>query len=167
MAQELELKCEPERSAELAPLIDAVVAEVLATMFFTDAEAVPCDTEWLATAVCVRLQFEGTHQGEVCLCISREAADAVACAFLGSDYEETTEAERGHVILELTNILCGAVLSRIWPESRLLLSPPVAATWSADLPASLHRSFTMPEGHLALSIRIAAGNRHEGCETEE
>jgi hypothetical protein len=87
--------------------------------------------------------------------VSVEAVDAIAASFLGLDPMEVTDAERGQVIQELSNILCGATLSHLWPESKLALSSPELAAWQ-EWPGSgaLHRCFAIPEGLLATSVRL-------------
>ncbi len=87
--------------------------------------------------------------------VSAEATDPIAASFLGLDPMELTAAERGQVIQELTNILCGAMLSHLWPESQLALSSPELTPWM-EWPSDglLHRCFTIPEGMLAISIRF-------------
>ena len=87
--------------------------------------------------------------------LSSQAADSIAPAFLGLDPAETTPLARGQVILELTNILCGAVLSKLWPESKLSLASPELANSEFRL-EGLHRCFTLPEGMLSVSLRVQA-----------
>src|SRR4029077_9711129 len=96
-------------SAGFRELVPAVFAEVLETMFFTEALPPECSHAWLSAALEVRIRFEGSHFGEMRLGISREAADSIACAFLGLEPLEITDALRTQVLLELTNILCGAI----------------------------------------------------------
>jgi hypothetical protein len=138
-----------------------VAAEVLETMFFTDAEVARCEHSWLGPglsnsgASCARIRFEGSHRGEMMLGVSVEAADPIAASFLGLDPMELTDAQRGQVIQELTNIFCGAMLSRLWPESKLALGSPELMTWQEWSGAgALHRCFMIPEGLLATSIRL-------------
>jgi hypothetical protein len=76
---------------------------------------------------------------------------------MGLDPGETPEAERSQVILELANIFCGAILSRVWPESRLQLDAPELTAWADG--DELHCCLEMPEGKLALAVRI--------CQTPE
>src|SRR5579863_4966259 len=136
--------------------IQQVATEVLETMFFTEAEPVACEHGWLASATCACIRFEGSHRGEMLLGVSPEAADPIAASFLGLDPMELTEAQRGQVIQELSNILCGATLSRLWPESKLALSSPELTSgreWPAE--GLLHRCFVIPEGMLGISIRLA------------
>jgi len=45
------------------------------------------------------------------------------------------------------------MLSHLWPESRLALASPELTAWQ-DWPGALHRCFLIPEGTLAISIRL-------------
>jgi hypothetical protein len=137
-----------------------VASEVLETMFFTEAEVVACDHGWMEIAPCARIRFDGSHSGEMLLGVSVEAADPIAASFLGLDPMELTEAQRGQMVQELSNILCGAMLSQLWPESTLALSGPELTAWP-EWPSqgTLHRCLALPEGMLAISIRLTpSGN---------
>lgn len=139
---------------EAAQTVDRVAAQVLETMFFTEAELSTCDHFWLEIADCARVQFEGSHFGEMQLGISANAADPIAAAFLGLD-EHPSKAQLGEVIQELANVLCGAMLSQLWPDSKLALASPQSTLWHDwDLHNMLHRCFAIPEGMLAISIRL-------------
>ncbi len=156
---ELESKPDQPATLELEPTegdtVRQVAADVLETMFFTEAEVVACEHEWLREAPCAHIRFEGSHSGEMLLAVSKEAADPIAGAFLGIDIEELNDAQRGQVIEELANILCGAMLSHLWPESKLALAPPELTFWQDWAPAEkLHRCFVIPEGNLAVTIRL-------------
>lgn len=144
-----------EDDAEAGQTAARVAAEVLETMFFTEAEPVACEHAWLEAARTARIRFEGSHCGEMLLGVSAEAADPIAAAFLGLEAEELGEAERGQVIQELANILCGAMLSQLWPESTLALASPELARWE-EWPQQgvLHRCYAIPEGMLAVSVRL-------------
>ncbi len=152
---------EQPRGLDLEPAavdtIREVTAEVLETMFFTEAEVAGCEHGWLRPAPCARIRFEGSHRGEMLLGVSEEAADPIAASFLGLDPMELTGAQRGQMIQELSNILCGAMLSRLWPQSRLTLYSPELTPWQ-EWPAEglVHRCFAIPEGTLAISIRLVA-----------
>ena len=131
MSERVEFMREPEpeletQPAETAPdalrdVIGRVPAEVLETMFFAEAIPADCGHEWLNAAVGARIRFEGSHRGEMRLSVSGAAADSIACAFLGLEPPELTEPLRAQVLLELANILCGAILSHLWPESKVAL----------------------------------------------
>ena len=152
-----------EQEPAAADTVREVAAEVLETMFFTEAEPAICEHAWLVPnpsdygARCACIRFEGSHDGEMLLGVSQEAADPIAASFLGLELHELTDARRDEVIQELTNILCGAMLSRLWPESKLALGSPELTAWQ-EWPAggALHRCFMIPEGLLAISIRLLA-----------
>ncbi|HUA77866.1 MAG TPA: chemotaxis protein CheX [Acetobacteraceae bacterium] len=132
-----------------------MTAEVLETMFFTEAGRASCDHGWLAAASCAHIVFDGSHRGAMLLAVSAEAAAPIGASFLGLDPMELTEMQRGQVIQELANILCGAMLSHLWPESKLALAPPELTAWRDWLcPGVLHRCFALAEGPLAISIQL-------------
>jgi Chemotaxis phosphatase CheX len=136
---------------------DQVASEVLETMFFTEAEPVACEHAWLGAAHTARIRFDGSHRGEMLLGVSGEAVDSIAASFLGVEAGEASDAERGQVIQELANILCGALLSRLWPESTLALSSPELTRWEEPPSVGmLQRCFVLPEGRVALSVRLEA-----------
>jgi Chemotaxis phosphatase CheX len=157
MLPELEQQYSMDREPGASETIRQVAAEVLETMFFTEAELVPCEHAWLGSAQCGRIQFEGSHSGEMLLALSAEATEPIAASFLGLDPMELTDAQRGQVVQELSNIMCGALLSHLWPESRLALASPELTPWREWLgEGALHRCFALPEGMVALSIRLTS-----------
>src|SRR5581483_2469259 len=150
MHREFEAQC--HTAAGTMPLLTdvdlepatGIVTEVLETMFFAEAVSADCDGhEWLASAVSDRIGFDGSYSGEMRLSVSLEAASALAAAFLGIEPLETTELLRAQVILELTNILCGAILSRLCPESKLALAPPEAVGIEQEGGRALHQCSEM------------------------
>jgi hypothetical protein len=136
-------------------VIDRVAAEVLETMFFTEAVAGGCDHASSPPDISVRIDFEGSHAGEFVLGVPLSAARPIAAAFLGLAEDEIAEKECNQVIFELANILCGAVLSNRWPDSRLSLAMPELVAGGPPREGALHRCFTLPEGVLALTIACA------------
>ncbi len=159
MPPEIEAVCGSGTPADgLADVVERVVAEVLETMFFAEAVPGPCCHDWMGCAVLARVCFEGSHWGEMRLSTSLEASESIACAFLGADPAEATDTARAEVMLELANILCGAILSRLWPESKLALGAPELLAEAGDFPGCrLHRCFELPEGSLAVCIRWSEG----------
>jgi hypothetical protein len=142
-----------------------VAAEVLETMFFTEAQVVACEHGWIAMAPCASIRFDGSHCGEMLLGVSVEAADPIAASFLGLDPMELTDTQRGQVVQELSNILCGAMLSQLWPESTLALSEPELTAWP-EWPnqGTLHRCLAIPEGMVAISIRLTRSGDRPGAD---
>jgi hypothetical protein len=157
MLPELEQQLPLDQEPGASDVIQQVAAEVLETMFFTEAQVDVCDHAWLEAAPCARIRFEGSHCGEMLLAVSAEAVVPIAASFLGLAEDELTDPQRGQVVQELANILCGAMLSHLWPESKLDLVSPELEAWQDWVPeGTLHRCFTLPEGRLAISIRLVA-----------
>jgi len=134
-----------------------VAAEVLETMFFDEAVAAPCDHGWISSAASVRLTFAGSHCGEFLLSVSPEVGRSIAPAFLGIEPEEVTAGESSQVLLELANILCGSVVSQLWPDSDLMLEAPELIQVEGPIEDALHECFLLPEGMLAVSIGMCKG----------
>jgi chemotaxis phosphatase CheX-like protein len=145
---------EANPGADFTEALRRVSGEVLETMFFTEAMLAECEHGWLAGAVSVQVRFDGSHLGEMWLAVGEEAVPALASAFLGLDPEEAGVLERSQVILELANILCGAILSSLWPESGLQLEAPKLAPWECGGEGVWHCCLILPEGRLAISIRL-------------
>lgn len=147
-----------EEAPEFAASVVRVAAGVLETMFFEEAVAAACDHAWLATAVSVHLSFDGSHCGEFLLSVSPDTARSIASGFLGLDLEEMTETQPGEVMLELANILCGALISNLWPESSLSLGTPELVSAEHSFPEAMHCCFSLPDGMVAVSIGLCSGN---------
>lgn len=159
MPGEIDQTYSMDQDAEAGQTVRAVAAEVFETMFFTEAEPAGCEHSWLPPAPCARIRFDGSHTGEMLLALSPEAAAPIAAGFLGLDPEELTDALRRQVIEEMSNILCGAMLSRLWPESTLALAAPQSLVWEQWPPGgTLHVCFQIPEGMVAVSLRLTAVN---------
>ncbi|HLK19420.1 MAG TPA: chemotaxis protein CheX [Bryobacteraceae bacterium] len=144
--------------AEFAAIVVRVAAQVLETMFFEEAVAAACDHSWLSTAVTVHVSFEGSHQGEFLLSVSPDTARSIASGFLGLDPEEITGTQVCDVILELANILCGALMSSLWPESVLFLGTPEVAIAEHAFLGSMHCCFRLPDGTVAVSLGVCTAD---------
>jgi len=157
MAEQCRVEEKVDVSEDCGQLVPQVIAEVLETMFFEEAVPATCEHEWFQTAVSARLEFSGSHSGELRLCVSASAVPSIAAGFLGVDPEDLAPGQAGQVILELTNILCGAVMSRLWPESSLALDPPALGTWLDGSADFAHHCFQLPDGPIAVSMRMRSG----------
>ena len=163
MPQELESKVAVSLDVTALDLgaLDGVTAEVLETMFFTEATATSCDHEWFDTAVGARVEFEGTHCGSVCLRVSGDAARSMAAGFLGLDEAELTDTQINQILLELANIFCGAAMSRLWPDSSLSLAPPEPMDPRAVPDSDGHRCYSLPDGMLAVTVSLRGDGSRE------
>jgi|HubBroStandDraft_4_1064222.scaffolds.fasta_scaffold01555_12 CheY-specific phosphatase CheX len=156
MPEQLQPARPVEEAPEFGPVVIRVAAEVLETMFFEEALPSACEHAWLAQAVSAQLSFEGSHCGEFLLSVPPGTARSIAAGFLGVDPEEMSETQPGEVILELANILCGALMSTLWPESNLSLGTPELVSAEHSFPAAMHCCFSLPEGMVAVSIALGS-----------
>lgn len=102
------------------------VLEILETMFFEiplDEDVASPLHEPDALIACAR--FDGSLTGWLCVAISQSCAGPLAASFLGIEEEDAGEEERRSMLIELTNIVCGATLSRLEPSGRLHIHQPV------------------------------------------
>jgi hypothetical protein len=145
----------PVSNAELIPHIQAAMVEVLETMFFTsvmessESAALPPVADTLFS----RLSFSGPPAGAFEVGIPPDAARSLATGFLGDDESSVCESRTREVVCELTNMLCGSVLSRIAGGAAFELSHPGVVDRAMETPtARVH--FELPEGPLSAAIRI-------------
>lgn len=125
--------------------------EVLETMLFEfpvdepGLSGPPPAGDAIATAV-----FDGSLAGSLTVAISAECTARLAAGFLGLDEDEAGESEQRSLVIELANVICGATMSRLEPEGRLRIQPPVFGPRAEpDTGDWLH--FPIEGGHLAVS----------------
>jgi hypothetical protein len=100
------------------------VGDVLESMFFLDTLGEAAEPPAEADTVTVHLSFEGDPPGCFEMRLARPAANAIAADFLGEDAESLTSRQSTDVTLELANMICGAVLSRIESSAAFRLGAP-------------------------------------------
>jgi hypothetical protein len=154
MSEQLQPAETPAAGPDFAGTLSRVGAEVLETMFFDEAVPAPCEHGWIQSAASVRLAFEGSHCGVFLLSVAPEVAQSITPAFLGIEPDEVTEGQSSQVLLELANILCGSVLSHLWPDSDLNLGAPQTIEVEGPIEDALHECFRLTEGMLSVSIGL-------------
>ena len=98
-------------------------SEVLETMFFagiTNEDSQPAGDALISA----ELIFHGTPSGRFGIQIAHSTAHAIAASFLGLDETEVGEEQIAEVVCELTNMICGSVLSRVEAGARFELMHP-------------------------------------------
>jgi CheY-specific phosphatase CheX len=108
--------------------LSSAVADVLESMFFLEAVGEAAEPPPEAETVTAHLSFEGEPPGYFHMRLARSAASAIAADFLGEDSESLTPQQSTEVTLELANMICGAVLSRIESSASFRLGTPQIAT---------------------------------------
>jgi CheY-specific phosphatase CheX len=131
-------------------LVNASASEVLETMFFTgvigEAESLPSD------GLTTRLNFRGTPSGSVGVSLSRESSRQIAAGFLAEEEQGISQDRVDEVICELTNMLCGSLLSKIESDGAFELSHPELAPLPGNPEYS--RNFEIENGTLGVWLTL-------------
>jgi CheY-specific phosphatase CheX len=113
------------QTSNLDQLISASASEVLETMFFTGVMGETSDLP--ADPITTRLHFRGNPSGSFGLSLSHDSSRQIAAGFLAEEEQDISQSQVDEVICELTNMLCGSLLSRIESETSFELSHPELA----------------------------------------
>jgi CheY-specific phosphatase CheX len=111
--------------SNLDHLLNASASEVLETMFFTGILGETKDLP--VNPITTRLNFRGTPSGSFGLSLSLDSSRQIAAGFLAEDEQDVSQERVNEVICELTNMLCGSLLSKIESEGAFDLSHPELA----------------------------------------
>jgi CheY-specific phosphatase CheX len=107
------------------------VGEVLETMFFTGV--VEEDSkETSDSIVSAELAFLGSLSGRFGVRVPQSTGRQIASSFLGLDESELSADQVGEVVCELTNMVCGSVLSRVEAGARFELMHPEVDPQNTD-----------------------------------
>lgn len=140
-------------------LLSTTVNSVLETMFFS---IVLGSTEPQANGAVIqsRLNFQGRPSGEFRICLSEPSARLLAAGFLGEDDQTLTDLQTGLVVCEMTNMLCGALLSKLQSEESFDLGTPELAPYPSEFvfDSEVHcvarQSFALQGGILTVSLEL-------------
>ena len=108
--------------------LSTAVADVLESMFFLEALGEAAEPGAEAETVTAHLTFDGDPPGWFHMRLARTAASAIAADFLGEDAESVTDRQSAEVTMEMANMICGAVLSRIESRASFRLGTPQIVT---------------------------------------
>ena len=110
-------------SYELDHLLRQSVDEVLETMFFI-REFDPAGQSPDESQVMALMDFEGSPSGSLRVSVNGKAARSIAADFLGEEEQTISQQQIEEVICELTNMICGSVLSKVEATALFHLSTP-------------------------------------------
>jgi CheY-specific phosphatase CheX len=135
---------------DLSQLFTDSASDVLETMFFTcvlgETESEPEDP------ISARLDFKGDPSGSFGLSLSHAAALQIAAGFLALEESEIAQEQVSEVICELTNMLCGTLLSRLENESCFELQHPYLAPVPEEQGYS--HNFELESGSLSVWLTL-------------
>ena len=146
---------------ELDRLLEEAAAEVLETMFFTglsdEEEAV--QPRLAEPLVCTRVVFRGAPSGRLGIRVSADTGRQIAANFLGLDASEVCDARMEEVLCELSNMVCGSVLSRIEKDFVFELQHPEIEPAEAGGPRgdqAIRRTLILEEGVMEVWFELEA-----------
>jgi len=149
---------DPTEGTAVYAALAAAVTDVLESMFFVEAQgethATPDDP-----AVAVEIHFEGDPPGRFQMRLAPKTAQAIAADFLGQDSTELVERQCEDVALELANMICGAVLSRLESSAYFRLGSPKIIEAAALSVESVMTTFTLETGNGRLTAAIQMERR--------
>jgi CheY-specific phosphatase CheX len=150
--------------ADLQQIFVESASEVLETMFFTGV--VEEDSSEDETAmVSAELTFHGSPSGKFGVRVPLTTGRSIASNFLGLD--EVSDEQVGEVVCELTNMICGSVLSRMEAGARFELMHPEVDAKNSDWrehPGAVGHTFGMDEG--SITLWMAEAKPHLVCSGE-
>jgi CheY-specific phosphatase CheX len=146
-------------TAPFCELVDTATSAVLETMFLTGVERYSDWSEIVPSAtggesLGVHLRFEGALAGEFQLRMAQSTALSLASTMLCLEEDELNHERAVELAGELTNMICGSLLSHIAPEGSLTLGSPELSPAVTPLEGGTNRRFDLPEGCLAVAFRL-------------
>jgi CheY-specific phosphatase CheX len=137
---------------DLSSLLAPAVAEVLETMFFSESLG-PCQPD--PGGLTAKVDFAGEFSGTVAVRISEASARSLAASFLGESEDSLTDTHVAQVVCELTNMLCGCIVSKVAAHGCFDLSAPeLRCETRADAsdPVHIQQSFAIDRGTITVSL---------------
>lgn len=137
-------------------MLEAAAGEVLETMFFTEVCSPPDDGgAHPEPGVGAHLRFVGTPSGALTIRVSEPAARGLAANFLAPEDDQTLPAAQlGSVVLELANMICGSLLSRVGSEQHFRLSAPEPVSDGGVPAAAPNQSLNLGEGKIDIWLEL-------------
>jgi len=140
-------------------LLSGVVKAVLETMFFT-TPLVPCEPETSNNALEARLNFHGFPSGTLSVRLSEASARTLGAGFLGKDEEALEDIQVRQVVCELSNMLCGSLVSKLESDRRFDLDSPELIPFESndvngpEAPLVTQQSFGIENGILTVTLHL-------------
>ena len=151
---------------QAAALLPEAAQRTLETMFFAVPDAISASARRPAgDLIAAVLTFRGSPYGSFGLLVSEPLAHVLAANFFGCD--ESSAMASGHVtgvVAELTNMICGAALTKLATGAAFDLAAPKTFRIAGNEPEPAFTSgspcicrLEFPEGALVLFLSFEAG----------
>jgi len=139
---------------DLDHLLAGAVDDVLETMFFSETFG-SCELEPDLTALEACVAFSGAKSGSVSVRISEASARSLAASFLGESEGSLDDAQVAKVVCELSNMLCGSIVTKMECEECFDLGAPELLREpksKASTGLKLQQSFAIERGTITVSF---------------
>jgi CheY-specific phosphatase CheX len=144
-------------NVDFGSLLAPAAAAVLETMFFSEllgpgeqGEAGERSAELEA-----RVPFSGEVSGVLGVSLSEQSARSLAASFLGEAEEELTSQQVCQVVCELSNMLCGWILTKIQSQRCFDLGTPELIDSTCEQPSgspAVQQAFAVERGTLTICL---------------
>jgi CheY-specific phosphatase CheX len=132
--------------------IATAVTQALEMMCFAVAEPVEESAMQDRNVIARQIEFRGDASGDLRFVIETDSARLLAGNFYGMDPLTLEELQVEAVVGELTNVVCGGMLSLLAPDGRFDLSPPQELTSAAPHAGAFERAFAVDASTLVVSV---------------
>ncbi len=139
----------------LSEQLTTAATEVLETMFFASVD--PAEDENAAPAgdrIGASLDFHGACAGHLAISLDRAAAECLASNFFGGVGEGGPAEDSQSVMVELTNMVCGAMLSHLDRNSIFCLDTPKQLEPGQEVNGEIVRNLALEDGLLRLAFSL-------------
>jgi len=139
----------------LEAMLEAATCDTLETMCFFGVmgplEQMPAGEGRISA----RLTFHGDANGAFHATLDLSAASAIAANFLGEDAEDVSRLRIEAVVCELSNMICGYVLSNYKPHGHFeLSSPEITGEEDSQPDQAVRRVFELESGSIMLAMDL-------------
>jgi hypothetical protein len=132
--------------------LQKAATETFEMMCFSAAEPVSGEGIGTKEMTGTQILFDGDAAGVLCLAIESGTARLLAANFYGQDPLSLHGSQVEAVIAELTNVVCGGMLSLFAPDGSFSLSAPELHRPCSPPPGSLERGFRVESGRVVISV---------------
>ncbi len=155
----------------LSQQLGVAATDVLETMFFTsvdlcEGEAGDSSGDPDAERIGASLDFHGACAGRLALSLDRAAAEGLAANFFGGVGEGGPEEDSQSVMVELTNMVCGAMLSHLDKNSIFCLDTPQQLKAGERVAGEIVKELTIEDGLLRLAFSLKESSVKESSVKE-
>ena len=139
--------------AEVDRALTRCAGRVLETMCYADPLPIT-GLEEGQPFIRAELKFHGTYSGVFHLDVTEEAGRSLATTFLGAD-EDVPAPQMASVICELTNMICGSMLSTLDARADIQLDTPELVGDAAPRSGNaVSKAFEIDNGQMAVAIQF-------------